>query len=143
MRNLKTNLASVLGIMLVTSCVAFADTTSFTPLNFDNTTPTPIVSSTDSAITIQKGPVMLAPGQVVGGTKMQDSIVQIDNAQLEVRNQLLNYRTEYTQIDSKFQTTKAERKSAKKKIKQAEKRIKNLEKAKKQIRKNFEQKNNI
>ena len=44
---------------------------------------------------------------------MQNSILQIDNAQVELRNKLLNYKNNFAEIDSRYNTTKAERKAAK------------------------------
>lgn len=131
--------------MIVLSSVAMAET-KFTPLNFDDSS---AVKSTKTTSTItkatvdNKGTVLLDPSQVTGGAKMQNAILDLDNAQTELRNQLLNYRTNYSSIDQKYQLTKAERKAAKKKIKQAEKKIRNMENAKNKIRKNFEQKINL
>ena len=130
------------GIMLV-SGAAMADT-SFTPLNFDESNAIKPATTTVTKATVDsKGTVLLDPAQVTGGKKMQNAILDLDNAQTEVRNQLLNYRTNYTNIDQKYQTTREERRAARKKVRQAEKQIRNLENAKKKIRKNFEQKNNL
>ena len=128
------------GVLAVTSGLAMAESTSFTPLNFGDNKP---ITTTPTAKTTSSGPVLLDPSQVTGGNKMQNAILQLDNAQVEVRNQLLQYRNSYTNIDNQYQTTKAERKAAKKRIRQSEKQVKNLEKAKNKIRKNFEQKNNV
>jgi septal ring factor EnvC (AmiA/AmiB activator) len=70
-------------------------------------------------------------------------MLQIDNAEVELRNKLLNCKSTYAEIDTKYNTTKAERKAAKKQIKYAEKKIKNLETAKKKIQKNFQRNMNI
>ncbi len=134
--------AITLSVMAVTAGIAAAET-KFTPLNFGDSTPVKTTTTVQKATVDSKGEVLLDPSQVTGGTKMQSAILQLDNAQVEVRNQLLNYRTSYSELDNKYKTVKTERKAAKKKIKQAEKRIKNLEKAKKKIRKNFEQKINM
>jgi len=141
MKNLSKLITGTLGVMMISSGLAMAET-KFTPLNFDDAN-TPATTTITKATVDQKGTVMLDPSQVTGGSKMQNAILQLDNAQIEVRNQLLNYRTNYTEIDNKYQVTREERKAAKKKIKQAEKQIKNLEKAKTKIRTNFEQKNNM
>ena len=137
--------ASVLSISILTAGMAMAETT-FTPLNFDDSNaikaPATTTSRTVSGVEA-KGTDLLDPAQVTGGTKMQSAITQIDNAQIEVRNNLLNYKSRYAEIDAKYQTTKAERAAARKQIRQAEKKIKNLDKAKKSIRKNFERKSNI
>jgi chromosome segregation ATPase len=133
--------AITLSVMAVTAGIAAAET-KFTPLNFGDSTPVK-TTAVQKATVDANGEVLLDPSQVTGGTKMQSAILQLDNAQVEVRNQLLNYRTSFSELDNKYKTVKTERKAAKKKIKQAEKRIKNLEKAKKKIRKNFEQKINM
>ena len=144
MKKLSKVLATTLGIMVITSSATLAATT-FTPLNFDDNTAvkTTAAPKTIKATVDENSNVMLDPSQVTGGTKMQSAILQLDNAQVEVRNQLLDYRANYAEIDGRLKTTKEERKAAKKKIKQAEKRIKNIEKAKTKIRKNFEQKINL
>lgn len=146
MKKISKLFALTLSMMIASSSFVLAETTQFTPLNFNDSSAIRTSGSTTSTAAVAtdtKGPVMLDPAQVTGGTKMQNAILQLDNAQIEVRNQLLNYRTNYTEIDSKYKSTISERKAAKKKIKQAEKRIKNLEKAKTKIRKNFEQKINM
>ena len=141
MKKLSRLFAITFGVMVVTAGIAAAET-KFTPLNFGDSTPVK-TSTVQKATVDSKGEVLLDPSQVTGGTKMQNAILQLDNAQIEVRNQLLNHRTSYSELDGKYKTIKAERNAAKKKIKQAEKRINNLEKSKKKIRKNFEQKINM
>lgn len=136
-------LASALGLMVVTMGVAMAET-SFTPLNFDdNTTIKPAKSTATVSTASPKGTDMLDPSQVTAGTKMQNSILQIDNAQTELRNKLLDCKNKYAEVDARYNTTKAERKAAKKQVKYAEKKIKNLENAKKKINKNFQRNMNI
>lgn len=140
-------------VFTLTLCAIFASSafalaeTKFTPLNFDdNTTISSTAKTTTSSVsatTEAKGTDLLDPSQVTGGTKMQNSILQIDNAQVEIRNKLLNYKSQYAEIDSRYTSTKAERTAAKKQIKYAEKKIKNLDNAKKKIKKNFERKINI
>ncbi len=143
MKKISKVLAGTLCTVMLSSGIALAEAT-FTPLNFDDS---PAITTTKSTKTVTaaepKGTDLLEPSQITGGLKMQSSIVDIDNAQVELRNRLLNYRAEYSEIDSRYNTTKAERKTAKQKIKCAEKKIKNLDNAKKKIRKNFERKINI
>lgn len=133
-----------LSLILVSSTMALAET-SFTPLNFDDSSAISTTTTTNAAVstTNAKGTDLLDPSQVTGGTKMQNSILQIENAQVEIRNRLLNYKNQYAEIDARYVSTKAERKAAKKQIKYAEKKIKNLDNAKKKIKKNFERKINI
>ncbi len=143
MKKLSKFFAVTFGVMVITASAVMAETTKFTPLNFSDgtavrSTSTSVISDID-----QKSTDLLDPSQVKGGTKMQNSILQMDNAQVEIRNNLLNYKTKYAEIDARYEAAKAERKAAKKQIKNAEKQIKNLDKAKKQIRKNFERKINM
>ncbi len=146
MKKLSTFLSVALGIIILAGGMAMAETTKFTPLNFEDSKAIKAPATTTSR-TVQgveaKATDLLDPNQVTGGTKMQDAILQIDNAQVEVRNNLLNYKNKYAEIDSRYQAVKTERQAAKKQIKQAEKKIKNLDNAKKKIRKNFERRANI
>lgn len=145
MKKLSKIFALTLGLLMLSGTIAMAET-KFTPLNFDDSSSVKTTSATSSTAVSSvdaKGTDLLDPSQVVAGPKMQNSILQIDNAQIELRNKLLNYKTNYTQIDSRYQTAKAERTAAKKQIKYTEKKIKNLDNAKKKIRKNFERKINI
>ncbi len=136
-------LAVAMGMIAVSAGVVFAETT-FTPLNFsDSTTVAPVSATSTSSSATAKGTDLLDPSQVTAGTKMQNSILQIDNAQVELRNKLLNYKNNFAEIDSRYNTTKAERKAAQKQIKYAEKKIKNLDNAKKKIRENFQRNMNI
>ncbi len=136
--------ASVLCVSILTTGIAMAET-SFTPLNFDESNavkaPATTTSRTVSGVEA-KSTDLLDPAQVTGGNNMQNAITQIDNAQMEVRNNLLNFKSKYAEIDAKYTTTKAERAAMRKQIRQAERKIKNLDKAKKSIRKNFERKSN-
>lgn len=146
MKKLSKIFALTMGLLMISGTIAMAET-KFTPLNFDDSSSVKTTSTTTSSTAVSsadaKGTDLLDPSQVVAGSKMQNSILQIDNAQIELRNKLLNYKNNYAQIDSKYQTTKAERRAAKKQIRYAEKKIRNLDNAKKKIRKNFERKINI
>ena len=145
MKNLTRLFGITLGIILITGGFVYAETTKFTPLNFDEsnaiTAPATTTSKTVSGVQA-KGTDLLDPNQVTGGTKMQDAILQIDNAQVEVRNNLLIYKNKYSEVDARYLAVKEERKAAKKQVQQAEKKIKNLDKAKDKIRKNFERRAN-
>ncbi len=141
MKKISKILAGMLCVMAVSMGAVMAEPT-FTPLNFDDSAAVKPATTTTTSAT-PKGTDLLAPNQVVAGTKMQDSILKIDNAQTELRNKLLNYKTQYAEVDSRYQATKTERKAAKKQVKYAEKKIKNLDNAKKKIRKNFQRNMNI
>lgn len=141
MKKLSKIFAITLTVLMVTAGFVSADP-KFTPLNFDDSTSVKSSTATSTA-SEAKGTDMLDPSQVTGGTKMQNSILQIENAQVEIRNKLLNYKNNYAEIDARYNTAKAERSAAKKQIKYAERKIRNLDNAKKKIRKNFERKVNI
>ena len=144
MKKISKILASALGLMVVTMGAVMAETT-FTPLNFDDSPAIKTTSTTTASTTTAKpkGTDMLDASQVTAGTKMQNSVLQIDNAQTELRNKLLDCKNKYAEVDARYNTTKAERKAAKKQVKYAEKKIKNLENAKKKINKNFQRNMNI
>lgn len=142
MRKISGIIAGALGLIVITAGAVMAETT-FTPLNFDNNTTIQPATTTTTTSANPKGTDLLDPSQVAAGTKMQNSILQIDNAQTELRNKLLNYKTNYTEVDARYNATKTERKAAKKQVKYAEKKIKNLETAKKKIKKNFQRNMNI
>lgn len=143
MKNFKKSLSLAIVILMTTSTIVMAETT-FTPLNFDSDTSSiSAKSTTASSVAEPKGTDLLDPSQVTGGTKMQNAILQIDNAQVDLRTKLLQYKNTYAEVDSRYTATKAERKAAKKQVKLAEKKIKNLDKTKKEIQKNFQRKNNV
>jgi len=142
MKKITKILSGALCLMVLSISAAFAEPT-FTPLNFDDSTAIKTNSTKTTVGETPKGTDLLDANQVVAGQKMQSSITQIDNAQVELRNKLLNYKTQYTEVDNRYNATKAERKMAKKQVKYAEKKIKNLDNAKKKIRKNFQRNMNI
>ena len=114
---------------------AFANTT-FTPLNFDDANYTSNTSGTViAATTTQQTPA--ASTDLIGNTKMQSAISALDNAQVEVRNELLNYRTQYAEVDAKYIKIKSERSALSKQLKATEKRIKEIDRAKDKIKKNM------
>ena len=145
MKKISKIFSSALAVMLIASGITLAETTKFTPLNFDESGAVKAPATTSKTVSgVQaKSTDLLDPAQVTGGAKMQNAILQIDNAQVEVRNNLLNYKSKYAEIDAQYEKIKAERKAARKQVKQAEKKIKNLDKAKSKIRKNFERRANI
>lgn len=146
MKKISKVMAGTLCLMAFSAGAVLAETT-FTPLNFDDSTAVKPVTTTSSTSTsasaTPKGTDLLEPNQVVAGPKMQSSILDIDNAQVELRNKLLIYNNKYTEVDSRYKQVKEERKAAKKQVKYAEKKIKNLDNAKKKIRKNFQRNMNI
>ncbi len=75
---------------------------------------------------------------------MQNSILQIDNAQVEIRNKLLNYKIAMQKLMLVIIHCKNRKKSSKKnKLSMQKRKLKNLDNAKKKIRKNFQRNMNI
>ena len=111
--------------------VAYADgDTAFTPLDFSNgNTITP--ASSDVPVTT------ISETEAVGNGNIQNAILQLDNAQVDIRTELQNYRAKYSDVDAQYKLIKAERASLHKQVKSIERRIKNIEKAKEKIRKNM------
>ena len=68
---------------------------------------------------------------------IQNAILQLDNAQVDIRNDLLNCKTKYADVDAQYKLVKTERKALKKQVSTIEKRIKEIDKAKEKIRKNM------
>lgn len=123
-----------LGVSLFVSTAAFADGNAFTPLNFNDTAYSGTVmpsSSTAQAINA------MAESEAIGNGNIQNAISQLENAQVDIRNDLLNCKTKYADIDAQYKLVKAERAALKKQVKAVEKRIKEIEKAKEKIRRNM------
>ncbi len=112
--------------------VAMADGSAFTPLNFDDT-----VYSGSSAPVVTPAPVNSLSPDATGNESMQSAILKLDNAQVEVRNELLNCKTQYADIDAQYVAVKAQRKAMKSQIRSIERRISQIDKAKEKIRKNM------
>lgn len=112
--------------------IALADGNAFTPLNFNDTTypgnaPAARVTTT-SASQLE---------EATGNGNIQNAILQLDNAQVDIRNDLLNCKTKFADVDAQYKLVKTERKALKTQIKTVEKRIKEIDKAKEKIRKNM------
>ena len=128
-KTLKTALFST-ALMFACSTAVLADGNAFTPLNFDDAS-----YGVPSAKTTTVTPANAQ--EVVGNDKMQSAILQLDNAQVDVRNELLNYKAKYSDVDAQYQLIKAERKALDKQVKSIERRIKQIDKTKETIRKNM------
>ena len=150
----------VLSIALVGACsnIAFADGDAFTPLNFDEPTTysapktlpqaepktsNPIMSAVSKIMPSKEaeqasGMLDLAPGEVpIGNDNIQNAILELDNAQVGIRNDLLEYKSKFADVDAQYKLIKNERQMLYKQIRSIEKRIKNIDKAKEKIRKNM------
>ena len=122
--------------------IAMADGNAFTPLNFNDTQyGNPALTSTTAATSTAKKAATQAvssvEGDAVGNGNIQNAILQLDNAQVDIRNDLLNCKTKYADVDAQYKLIKTERQALKKQVKTVEKRIKEIDKAKEKIRKNM------
>lgn len=129
-----------LGLIIAVNNIALADGNAFTPLNFNDTTysGTKTISNTaNSAASTLPKPTSSLDGDAIGNGNIQNAIQQLDNAQVDIRNDLLNCRTKYADIDAQYKIVKAERKALKKQVNSIERRIKEIDKAKEKIRKNM------
>jgi len=126
-------LVLTLGLLAAVNCAAMADGNAFTPLNFNDTqygaTSTTTVKSAPAASSVE--------GDAVGNGNIQNAILQLDNAQVDIRNDLLNCKTKYADVDAQYKLIKTERKALKKQVSTIEKRIKEIDRAKEKIRKNM------
>ena len=120
----------ILSIALITPLATYADGNAFTPLNFNDTS-----YGTPSSYT-QAGKT-LSDIEAIGNGNIQNAISQLENAQIDIRNDLLNCKTKFADVDAQYKLIKSERDSLKKQIKTVERRIKDLDKAKERIRKNM------
>jgi len=120
-----------LSILLGFCGLAYADGNAFTPLNFNDTAYGTSNNSTGSVVNT------IPEGEATGNGNIQNAIQQLDNAQIDIRNELLNTKTKYADIDAQYKLVKTERAALKKQVRSVEKRIKEIENAKEKIRKNM------
>ena len=124
------------GLILAVSGMAFADGNAFTPLNFNDTSYGTTKTTTVSNST-QAASASTLDGDAIGNGNIQNAIQQLDNAQIDIRNDLLNCKTKFADVDAQYKLVKSERAALKKQIRSIERRIKDLDKAKEKIRKNM------
>lgn len=127
-----TKLALSLSLCVFAAGFAMADGTAFTPLNFDDTVYNGTTNNSAQTTSINQ-----MAAESAGNESMQSAILKLDNAQVEVRNELLNYKTQYADVDAQYTSYKAQRKALKTQIKSVERRINQIDKAKEKIRKNM------
>jgi hypothetical protein len=148
LRNEYKKLAITLAVLASCSSAVFAADNAFTPLNFDdNYTPPPAaakapavkkVADTGKAIKASDAAAVDKNGEVpIGNGNIQNAILELDNAQVGIRNDLLNYKAKYSDVDAQYKLIKNERNMLNKQVKSIERRIKDIDKAKEKIRKNM------
>lgn len=126
-------LVLALGLCFALHGAVFADGNAFTPLDFNDTAYGSATTATKPAVSYTSS----ADGDAVGNGNIQNAIQQLDNAQVDIRNDLLNCKTKYADVDAQYKLIKTERKALKKQVNAIEKRIKEIDKAKEKIRKNM------
>lgn len=150
-----TKLAATLALLAGFSGAAFADGNAFTPLNFDDTsysstkslpaaTPKAQPNSASNALSkmlpMKKdaGVLNTASGEIpIGNDNIQNAILELDNAQVGIRNDLLNYKAKYADVDAQYKLIKNERSMLSKQVRSIEHRIKKIDKTKNSLRKNM------
>lgn len=137
-----------------TSTLALADGSAFTPLNFDDTsysvpqrvTPTatpkatnPVSNALSKVMPKNSTPSLdMASGEnAVGNSNIQNAILELDNAQVGIRNDLLNYKAKYADVDAQYRLIKNERDMLHKQVVSIERRIRNIDRTKERIRRNM------
>ena len=85
-----------LGLCAIMTGSAFADGNAFTPLNFNDTGYGK--QSTSTSYT-QAAPAT-SETEAIGNGNIQNAISQLENAQVDIRNDLLNCKTKYTDVDA-------------------------------------------
>lgn len=158
MRNY-TKIILTLAIFITVSNLAFADGSAFTPLNFDDTPAAPPAASSVAPKTIPtpakaSNPISnalskvkpaksanmpdTAPGEApIGNGNIQNAILELDNAQVGIRNDLLNYKAKYADVDAQYKLIKNERNMLYKQVKSIENRLRKIDKTKEGLRKNM------
>jgi len=155
MKTKYTKLAITLAAIATCSGAAFADGNAFTPLNFDDTSySTPAVPTTapktqnpmskalskimPKDVTKDASQLNAASGEIpIGNDNIQNAILELDNAQVGIRNDLLNFKAKYADADAQYNLIKNERSMLSKQVRSIERRIRNIDRAKDKIRKNM------
>lgn len=148
-----TKLALALTVFATASNLAFADGNAFTPLNFDDTavsapktapvTPkassNPISNAMSKVMPSKNVPkIDTASGEIpIGNDNIQNAILELDNAQVGIKNDLLNYKAKYADIDAQYKLIKNERTVLHRQVVSIERRIRSIDRAKEKIRKNM------
>ena len=113
-------------------------TESITTANVDTvktTSTTPTITKVSASTSNAQNTVNM--NNSVESNNLQNALMQLDGAQVEIRNQLLQYKTEYTDLDNQYKVIKEQRAAKAKQVRETEKKIKDLDSTKEKIRKNM------
>ena len=100
-----------LGMIIAATAAANADGNAFTPLNFNDTA----YKSTSGSYASQAAQA-LVEAEAIGNGNIQNAISQLENAQIDIRNDLLNCKTKFADVDAQYKLVKSERNALKKQI---------------------------
>ena len=101
-----------MGLFAVMTGAAMADGNAFTPLNFNDTqygspaAATAATSTKKAATTATTTANSSLDGDAVGNGNIQNAILQLDNAQVDIRNDLLNCKTKFADVDAQYKLIK-------------------------------------
>lgn len=126
-----------LSIIIAASGIVLADGSAFTPLNFNDTEYSGSSSSNGTTVVKNTNSYDDIDMEAIGNENIQSAIQQLDNAQMDIRNDLLNLKTKYADVDAQFKLIKNERNALKRQITSIERRIKDIDRAKEKIRQNM------
>ncbi len=151
---MKKNFLILTLFMTMVTGAAFANGMVFDPTEFEitETTPaktvvkdnfgsaaqaTPTQAETNAKIESNiKEASAYSQNSVSGQTSnFNNALYELDNAQVNIRNELLEYKAKYQEVDTQYQLIKEQRRVLGEQVKAVEKRIKDIEKSKNQIRK--------
>ena len=148
-----TKLVLTLAVFATVSNLAFADGNAFTPLNFDDTSyssvpksaPVETKSSNPISNALSKvmpakdvAPVASESGEVpIGNSNIQNAILELDNAQVGIRNDLLNYKAKYADVDAQYKLIKNERAMIHRQVVSIERRIRQIDRTKEKLRRSM------
>lgn len=122
------NSALVVALVLGTAQFAFADGMPYEPV-FESAPINESLSTGETSAALK--------GSVEDANKLQNALLQLDSAQVDIRNTLVQYKNEYAEIDTQYKVIKTQRKSKKQQVKNTEKRIKTIDKTKEKIRRSM------
>lgn len=148
-----SKLVLTLAVFTMVSNLAFADGNAFTPLNFDDSyaapkatpavnkpaTANPFSNALSKVMPAKNAPAIdAATGEIpVGNDNIQNAILELDNAQVGIRNDLLNYKAKYADVDAQFKLIKNERSMLHRQVVSIERRIRRIDQTKERLRKNM------
>lgn len=156
MKNYKKIILS-LAVFAAVSNLAFADGNAFTPLNFDDASTAtkaapkaapssmkpaatnPFANAVSKIMPAKNAPsIDTASGEIpIGNDNIQNAILELDNAQVGIKNELLNYKAKYADVDAQFKLIKNERDMLHRQVVETERRIRRIDQNKERLRKNM------